>query len=610
MIVPMLKYSFLVYHADYAQFLAEIKKMGVLHIQTKQNEHTPEIQDAYRSLNELGKTVRKLKNRKENVKESQTLMQTNASGKEVFEKVNETEQAIEHKKNILSSLEKEEQQLLPWGNFATATLNKLATNGIVIHFLICKEKKYNPAWETEYNIEHISNRGGFAHFVLFQENDEDISELLDLVEIDEIGLPDAALSAVQESKTTIHTEIEALEQTLNAIACHHIEPLLQLKDEWKSDIDDSNAYLQTEQTVENHVMLIEGFVPTPKKELLNTYLSEKDIVYTAEKTETEEKVPVLLKNNWFNKSFEFIGSLYELPNHKELDLTPFFAPFYMLFFGFALGDAGYGLLIVLAATILKYKKPAMKGILTLAQFLGISTVIFGALTGTLFGINLIKADIAWLENLKKYMIDTDQLFSLALALGVIQILFGMVLKVVNISKVRGITYAYSSMGWLLLIIGLGTNYFASQIEAYTPQTGTYIQYGVLGISGVLILLLNNPKRNIFMNFLAGLWDVYVMLTGLVGDLLSYIRLFALGVSSAILGFVFNELAMSLRPDNIILGPIVMIIILVLGHGMTIFMAGLGAFVHPIRLTFVEFYKNAGFEGGGKPYNPFNENKEI
>jgi V/A-type H+-transporting ATPase subunit I len=132
----------------------------------------------------------------------------------------------------------------------------------------------------------------------------------------------------------------------------------------------------------------------------------------------------------------------------------------------------------------------------------------------------------------------------------------------------------------------------------------YIQNGVLIASGVFILLINNPKRNILMNFLNGLWDVYQMVTGLVGDLLSYIRLFALGVSSAILGFVFNELAMSLKPDNIILGPLVMIIVLLIGHGMTIFMAGLGAFVHPIRLTFVEFYKNAGFTGGGKPYVPF------
>jgi len=97
-----------------------------------------------------------------------------------------------------------------------------------------------------------------------------------------------------------------------------------------------------------------------------------------------------------------------------------------------------------------------------------------------------------------------------------------------------------------------------------------------------------------------------MFTGLLGDILSYIRLFALGVSSAILGLVFNSMAMSMRPDHVIFGPLVMIIILLFGHGITIFMASLGAFVHPIRLTFVEFYKNAGFSGGGKAYSPFSE----
>jgi V/A-type H+-transporting ATPase subunit I len=97
-----------------------------------------------------------------------------------------------------------------------------------------------------------------------------------------------------------------------------------------------------------------------------------------------------------------------------------------------------------------------------------------------------------------------------------------------------------------------------------------------------------------------------MITGILGDLLSYIRLFALGISSAILGLVFNQLAFSMSPDNKILGPIVIVIILLIGHGINIFMSGLGSFVHPLRLTFVEFYKNAGFIGGGKKYKPFSK----
>ncbi len=609
MIVPMMKYSFLVYHADYATFLSEIKKMGVLHIQTKQNEQSAEIQDKYRSLTDLFKTIRSLEERKQADDDGNALMDESISGEEVLEKLRAIEKEIEHKNHQLSSLEKEIQQLYPWGDFSALLIKEIASIGVTIRFLICKEKKYNPEWEQVYCIEHISNHAGFTHFIVCQQHDEDISELLSLVDVDEITIPTITLSEAEAKQRMVQEEINSLQQQITAIATHHLMALKNLQNIWESAIADSNAYLQTEKTVDNYVMLIEGYIPEPKTEELHAYLAMHDIVYTAEKPLDEEKVPVLLKNNRFTKVFEFIGSLYELPNHKELDLTPFFAPFYMLFFGFALGDAGYGLLIVIAATVLKFKKPAMKGILTLAQFLGISTVIFGALTGTLFGINLMNVDIAWLQNAKQYMINTDKMFTLALALGTIQILFGMVLKVVNLSMAKGFAYAYSTIGWLILIIGLGANYFLTQLQAYTPQSSTYIQYGVLSISGALILLFNNPKRNILMNFLAGLWDVYGMLTGLIGDLLSYIRLFALGVSSAILGFVFNELAMSLRPDNIILGPIVMIIILVLGHGMTIFMSALGAFVHPIRLTFVEFYKNAGFVGGGKAYKPFAEKKE-
>jgi V/A-type H+/Na+-transporting ATPase subunit I len=233
-------------------------------------------------------------------------------------------------------------------------------------------------------------------------------------------------------------------------------------------------------------------------------------------------------------------------------------------------------------------------------------VIFGILTGTFFGINLIETEISWLENFKKYMIDTDQLFNLAIILGVIQILFGMVLKVVNISLVRGFWYSLSTIGWLILLIGSGVLYGLKSAELIPVQVVSVVQNIIFVVSGILILVLNHPKRNILINLGAGLWDVYGMATSLLGDLLSYIRLFALGVSSAILGLVFNSMAMSMKPDHIIFGPIVMILILVIGHSITIFMASLGAFVHPIRLTFVEFYKNAGFTGGGTVYKPFAE----
>jgi len=102
-----------------------------------------------------------------------------------------------------------------------------------------------------------------------------------------------------------------------------------------------------------------------------------------------------------------------------------------------------------------------------------------------------------------------------------------------------------------------------------------------------------------------LWDTYNMATGLLGDVLSYVRLFALGLSGGILASVFNSLAAGMSPDNAIVKPIVFLLIFLIGHAINIFMTVLGAIVHPVRLTFVEFYKNAEFEGGGKKYNPFN-----
>lgn len=603
MIVPMMKYSFLVYHADYKAFLKELKQMGVLHVQVKKQEATPEMQDLLRAYNDLLKTIRSLSVRgKDKVVSGEGPRL--ADGAAVWQRIREIEAELEQKQQQIGSLEKEAQLLVPWGDFSPERLEDLKQSGLYFRFLVCRDKYFDPAWEQEHYLQKVSAEGGFTCFVLLQR--EAGASLPEWEGVDETLLPARSLSDLRKEQKALEAEVSRLNEELDSLATHQLGQLEAYAADLKSELDEANVLHQTQSEVEDHVRLIEGWVPQPKMAGLNAELDRRSILYVASRPTDDDKVPVQLKNNRFARVFESIGDLYELPNHKELDLVPFFAPFYMLFFGFSLGDAGYGLIILLAAIFMKYKVPKMRSILTLAQWLGLVTVVFGALTGTFFGIDLIEADIAWLDKWKAYMIDTDKLFNLALILGVIHILFGMVLKVVNVSITKGFAYSYATIGWLLLIVGSGLAYGLRELGAVSESVGTYVQNGILIASGSLILLFNDPRRSIVMNFLSGLWDVYGMVTGLVGDLLSYIRLFALGVSSAILGFVFNELAMSMRPDNVIFGPLVMIIILLVGHGMTLFMAGLGAFVHPIRLTFVEFYKNAGFTGGGKRYTPFAE----
>lgn len=605
MIVPMYKYSFLVFHSGYQDFLKDIRKLGVVHINDKIKEPTPEMQDLFRHLTEVSKAIKKLEMIEPEATGKKPEFKT---GEEVFNRLKEIEKEGEHNHHQTQQLEKERKQLVPWGDFDWEMVEKLQDKGINIRFMSCPIRKYEPAWEEEFYIRVIKDLDGQRYFVKLDKtgNESEENGFEEIAGADELILPNRSLSQLDTEIKKLKAEADKLRHELHRIAFHCIPLLEEYYNEIQQQLSEQNALLQTSEEVEGKVKMLEGWVPEIKKAELDNYLEENQILYTVEEPEGDEKVPVLLKNNRFARLYEIIGNLYELPNHKELDLVPFFAPFYMMFFGFSLGDAGYGLFIIAVAEVFKRKKPDLRSVLNLAQWLGLGTVIFGILTGTFFGIDLINADIPWLERFKAYMIDTNQLFNLALILGGVQIVFGMVLKVINILRVQGFSYALSTIGWLIVIIGLGTVFGLKSAEVISPKGASLAQNIVLGLGGVFILLLNNPKRNIFINFGAGLWDVYSMGTSLLGDILSYIRLFALGVSSAILGLVFNSMAITMKPDNVILGPLVMIIILVIGHSITIFMAGLGAFVHPIRLTFVEFYKNAGFTGGGKPYKPFAE----
>jgi V/A-type H+-transporting ATPase subunit I len=155
-------------------------------------------------------------------------------------------------------------------------------------------------------------------------------------------------------------------------------------------------------------------------------------------------------------------------------------------------------------------------------------------------------------------------------------------------------------GLIIAILGVGKLISPAAIK------WAVIVIGVVSALGIYVF--NTPGRNPLMNIGAGLWDTYNMATGILGDVLSYIRLFALGLAGGMLGQAFNNLAEMVRGDNI-LTWIPFVLILLFGHVLNVLMSSLGAFVHPLRLTFVEYFKNAGYEGKGAAYNPLTTNKE-
>jgi len=601
MIAPMSKFSFLVFHQEYNDFLEKVRSLGVVHLIEKQSDVSDEIRDRYDLVKQIQGVAKTLDKREAGVKESAEL----SKGKELFEEVQQLLDQLDVKNNQLNHLTKEINQVRHWGDYSQETIARLKENDIHLKFYTVSSRKFDQNWPMQYPVEVLGQFGGLVYFVLVQRGEEEIG-----IDADEMRPPERPVSELLHYQEMLKKDIKENHASIDRHAAESQNAIRHYGLEIIEGIDYEKALENTQKEADDKVMLLEGWVPAEKSAELVSYLDENNIVYITDKPARDEKVPVLLKNKNFPQKFEMLGELYSLPKYNELDLTPFFAPFYMLFFGFCLGDAGYGLLMVAAALLLKKKvKKQLKNVLSLVFYLGLATILFGIVGGTFFGIPLYETGLpvysTLAQSFKARDTDINQLlFYLALLFGGMQILFGMFLKARNEVKQFGWGFAIGTIGWITLLIG-GIGLFAFSQLTGTPMEQLNIPlYTLLGISGLMILPLNNLGRNIFMNVGVGLWTTYNMVTGILGDLLSYIRLFALGISSAIMGFVFNSLAVEMSGSIPVLNIIIMVIILVIGHGINIFMSGLGAFVHPMRLTFVEFYKNAGFTGGGKQYNPF------
>lgn len=606
MIVGMTKYSFLVYHKEYGTFLNQLRELGALHVcekATNASENELELQEKLQQVKRLEQTILEMK--RILGKELPTTT-TIADGSKALDLIANFDR-LQNEKTLLDQKQvqtaREIGQLQIWGNFSWDKIDALRNAGYQIQFYTVSAQKYNPEWETAFNAFPIANNGAQIYFVTIAQSDM----VVEMENAEPVRLPEKSLNALCAESESEVANLEHLDKEIRDLcsaAFREVEAYyLQILDA----ISYTRVVLNTEHEADDKLRLLEGWIPTEKEDEMNKFLESEGVYYISKRATREDNAPVMLRNNKFARLFHPITELYEMPAYGALDLTPFFAPFFVMFFGLCLGDAGYGLLLLLIGLIARKKvSQKMKPMMSLVTILGIGTVVFGFMSGTLFGIELLKVDWPWIQKFKAVMLNSDQLFTFSLIIGAVQIIFGMFIKAISQSIRFGFKNALSAWGWLFAIVGCGGT-FALQHFGFIDAELAKVLYIVAGSCAVLgIFIFNNIKRNPLINIGAGLWDSYNMITGLLGDVLSYVRLFALGISGAVLGLVFNDLAVKMSPDIPVVGFLVSALILIFGHAMNIFMAGLGAFVHPLRLTFVEFYKNAGFEGGGKKYNPFRQ----
>ncbi|MBP7461907.1 MAG: V-type ATP synthase subunit I [Candidatus Delongbacteria bacterium] len=589
MITPFNKYSFLIFHQDYTAFLKELQNLGVVHIIRKNPESPENLKRQLEKINQIKQAIQFLQSRK--IPQDKTIPSPDPES--VLSTIQHAQIEKERLVQQLNTLRKEIANLEPWGAFSLDMIAKLKQVGIKVRFFSTSEKKFDPEWLNRYTLEVISQSAGTVYFVVFTADNEEIA-----LDAEENKQPEHAISDSMKLKIEVENKLEELEKEFDRLASVAIPELENLCNRLEEHLDYELAKSSSEAQADDKLMVLEGWVPTSQDAPLQEFLDREKIVFLIQRPVPGEQVPILLKNSRYSHLFEPIGKLFSLPAYVEIDLTAFFAPFFTLFFGFCLGDAGYGLLILIACTLAKSKvNPEYKSYLSLGQVLGAATLFVGILTGTMFGVSLIEQSFIS-PSYRAIILTQDKIFMLSLILGVIQILFGMGIQVANRIIQYGFRYAISTMGWIVIILSI-------PLFIFFPDYGI-INKSVLGLGGLMAatVILWDPAPIMPNKIANGVYVIYSAATGFFGDVLSYIRLFALGVSGGILGLVVNSMAVQFGQLVPFIGPVIFILILVIGHVGNLLLCSLGAFVHPMRLTFVEFYKNAGFAGGGKPYQPF------
>ena len=618
MITKMTKYSFVLLTGEKEGFLEQLQELGVVDISRSVKPVDQDSSEMFAKVTRARKTLEYLEGinfSKDADAEAIAKATVTVEGDPV-DFIEQCRTKLGELNTSLANAEKQMKVRLPWGDYDKKAIDGLAELGYTVRYYCVDLKRYDPVWSELQPLQIVNNDGQKVWFVTVAPKGEEYS-----FPVQEVAAPEGTYAEAIEEAAQIKAEIiECKAGLLNAK-----DYIPAIKEACNKELVDLDRYLAdsaASSAAEDHITVFTGFAPVENDAELAEAFEKMGVLYIKEEAVEEDNPPIKLKNNWFTRQFESFTGMYGMPVYSEFDPTSIVAPFYLLFFAMCLGDAGYGIVLLLFGLMLNkgWVKFAMfDGLGNIISILGAGTIVVGTLLGTFFGMSLYEA--AWVpEAVKNCMIVGEVevpglgVFNiqmlLALAIGVFHICLAMTVKAICYTKRFGFRQTVSAWGWLLLIVGGIIVAVLGVAKLLSPAAIKWavIVIGVLSALGIYIF--NTPGRNPLMNIGSGLWDTYNMATGILGDVLSYIRLFALGLAGGMLGQAFNNLGGMVLGDgsNIILW-LPFILILMFGHVLNILMSSLGAFVHPLRLTFVEYFKNAGYEGKGAAYNPLTTNKE-
>ncbi|MDE7078282.1 MAG: V-type ATP synthase subunit I, partial [Alistipes sp.] len=383
----MSKYDFVLFAAQSADFVEKLRELGLVDITTAGWEPSEEDRQLMLDIEAGNKALDFLRAWAEEPAHKDAEARPYASGEEAFRQYTAAQRAAAASRTEIARLEKSADELRPWGEFDVDRAQKLAGQGIVLRYFSAQRNTYDKMlaqWSEQYTLSEISRTDSTVWFIVVaapgQEIDLDAQEMK-APQMD-IRQAEQAIAAEEAKVAALDAEFARAAASAELLAAH----VASLKERLQGIKVEATA----QQAADGTLAVLEGWAETETSARVDALLEEyPNVVYIKSDPTPEDNTPVKLKNGWFSRIFELVGDMYARPRYGTLDLTPFFAPFYMLFFGICLNDAGYGLILLAMGLWLLHKNPKpgmMRQAAWFATMCAAATILFGLFCGSFFGL--------------------------------------------------------------------------------------------------------------------------------------------------------------------------------------------------------------------------------
>lgn len=588
MIIPMKKIFLVVQDKDVVPSLDALKNFGAVHVEHIQKPSGARVQELREGIHRFERVIAALSSfpaPAEQVDAGDAEKKA-AEVLELLSLIEQLKEASASRQNVL-------QQWEPWGDFNPSDIEFLQGRGIFIQFVELTEKELARPHEGVV-LHPVFVKKGIAHCLAISREKVKLPYLV-------FTMPPAGVAELRRQQELDRGRIAGAEQGL-AEAAKHLSSFHKVLTGLREDLMFEETYAGRGR--EERLAVVNGFCPAETCAALERLAKKESWGCLIEDPSGDDHVPTLVRNpGWVNLIRPVFDLINIFPGYREVDISVIFLIFFSVFVGMLIGDAGYGLIVFLATVFLQAwagRKSREKTLFFLLYTFAFCIMGWGILTGTFFGQQWIPRGT--IRPLLPWLNDTIHVQFLCFLIGAVHLSIAHIWRVIRFFP--SLVFL-ADAGWLILVWVMLLTARTLILGAPFPPSG----YGMLIAGVALVVLFTCPNKNPLKAIGPGIGDLLLKIVNTFTDVVSYIRLFAVGLAGVAVADAANAMAQAVGFGNFFAGAGA-VAILILGHGFNLVLGALAILVHALRLNVLEFSGHVGLEWNGFPYQPFRRIQQV